>query len=334
MGDVDRARLGPRPVAPEGVLTAGLSPGAPTRPGPRGTHRCHASPWCTWAASAAPGPRWSSACSVPLPGWVNVGELVDLARSVAPADELCGCGVPFSQCPMWTQVGEVAFKGWTEDVLDRLSALHRAAARQRHLPGLLGSRRTPSARAGRPALGVHPHLPGRRRGDGQPGGRRRLQGTGPRAGPRRRPRHRPAHAQRRPRPARGGVVLEPSTSTDRTPPPAVSRCGGSPPTAPRRSGARSRSRWPRSSGSAAPGPRGCATRTSSPTRSASLVDATATARRPAVRRRPARRRGRPGGARPEPRPVRQPGPVPLRPARAPPRRRLDHRDARRPTGPS
>lgn len=78
-------------------------------------------------------------------GWVNVGELVDLARSVAPADELCGCGARFSQCPMWAQVGEIAFKGWTEDVLDRLRILHRAAARQRHLPGLLDSRRPPSA---------------------------------------------------------------------------------------------------------------------------------------------------------------------------------------------
>jgi len=77
-------------------------------------------------------------------GWVNVGELVDLARSVAPADELCGCGERFSVCPVWTQVGEVAFKGWTPDVLDRLTALHRAAARQRHLPGMLGSRRRPS----------------------------------------------------------------------------------------------------------------------------------------------------------------------------------------------
>jgi hypothetical protein len=78
-------------------------------------------------------------------GWVNVGELVDLARSVGPADELCGCGVRFSRCPLWTQVGDIAFKGWTDDVLERLSALQRAAARQRHLPGLLDSRRTPSA---------------------------------------------------------------------------------------------------------------------------------------------------------------------------------------------
>ncbi len=72
-----------------------------------------------------------------VPGWVNVGELVDLARSVAPADELCGCGVSFSACPVWSEVGEVAFGGWTEDVLARLATLQRAAARQRHLPRLL-----------------------------------------------------------------------------------------------------------------------------------------------------------------------------------------------------
>jgi Sulfotransferase family len=78
------------------------------------------------------------------PGWVNVGELVDLARSVAPGDELCGCGQPFSTCPMWTRVGDLAFKGWTDDVLARLTELHRAAARQRHLPRLLDSHRRPS----------------------------------------------------------------------------------------------------------------------------------------------------------------------------------------------
>lgn len=78
------------------------------------------------------------------PGWVNVGELVDLARSVARSDELCGCGLPFSRCSMWTEVGQAAFGGWTDEVLDRLAVLQRAAARQRHLPGLLGSWRRPS----------------------------------------------------------------------------------------------------------------------------------------------------------------------------------------------
>lgn len=72
------------------------------------------------------------------PGWVNVGELVDLARSAARSDELCGCGTPFSRCPVWNEVGAAAFGGWSDDVLDRLERLQRAAARQRHLPGLLG----------------------------------------------------------------------------------------------------------------------------------------------------------------------------------------------------
>jgi hypothetical protein len=79
------------------------------------------------------------------PGWVNVGELVDLARSVAPADERCGCGLPFSRCEVWCRVGEAAFGGWDDTVLRRLVALHRAAARQRHLPAMLVSRRASQA---------------------------------------------------------------------------------------------------------------------------------------------------------------------------------------------
>lgn len=82
------------------------------------------------------------------PGWVNVGELVDLARSVGPADELCGCGERFSACPVWVEVGAAAFGGWSTDVLDRLSDLHRAAARQRHLPRLLGRGHRPSGALG------------------------------------------------------------------------------------------------------------------------------------------------------------------------------------------
>lgn len=72
------------------------------------------------------------------PGWTNVGELVDLARSAARSDERCGCGEPFSRCPVWNEVGATAFGGWTPEVLDRLTGLQRATARQRHLPRLLG----------------------------------------------------------------------------------------------------------------------------------------------------------------------------------------------------
>lgn len=73
------------------------------------------------------------------PGWVNIGELVDLARSVAPGDELCGCGARFSECEMWTQVGDVAFGGWSPTIFERLARLQRDVARQRHLPRLLAA---------------------------------------------------------------------------------------------------------------------------------------------------------------------------------------------------
>lgn len=80
------------------------------------------------------------------PGWANVGELVDLARSVAPRDERCGCGARFSACPVWAEVGRRALGGWGSEVLARLAALQHQAARQRHLPGMLtrtAHRRTP-----------------------------------------------------------------------------------------------------------------------------------------------------------------------------------------------
>ncbi|MGZ4448844.1 MAG: sulfotransferase [Nocardioides sp.] len=78
------------------------------------------------------------------PGWANVGELVELSRTVARADERCGCGLPFSRCPVWTGVGEAAFGGWGEDVLDLLTTAQRRAARQRHLPRLVASPGHPS----------------------------------------------------------------------------------------------------------------------------------------------------------------------------------------------
>ena len=78
-------------------------------------------------------------------GWVNIGELVDLARSVARSDELCGCGLPFSRACCGRRSARPPSAVGARSVLDRLTALQRAAARQRHLPGLLGARRPASA---------------------------------------------------------------------------------------------------------------------------------------------------------------------------------------------
>jgi Sulfotransferase family len=75
-----------------------------------------------------------------VPGYANVGELLDLPRRVAPADEMCGCGQPFSQCPFWTAVGKRAVDGWTPGVLQDLHTRQHRAARQRYLPQLLTAR--------------------------------------------------------------------------------------------------------------------------------------------------------------------------------------------------
>jgi glycosyltransferase involved in cell wall biosynthesis len=76
-----------------------------------------------------------------LPGYVNVGELIDLCRRVAPNNELCGCGRPFDQCPYWRAVGQRAFGGWRDAPLRQMLALQVAVARQRHLPRLLAPQR-------------------------------------------------------------------------------------------------------------------------------------------------------------------------------------------------
>jgi hypothetical protein len=72
-----------------------------------------------------------------LPGWTHVGELVDLARSVTVKQERCGCGEPFTECPVWSAVGERAFGGWDVPEVRRLAELRLLVARQRQLPRLL-----------------------------------------------------------------------------------------------------------------------------------------------------------------------------------------------------
>ena len=78
-----------------------------------------------------------------IPGWVNIGELVDLPRSVYVHQERCGCGEPFLACPFWGEVGALATAstagsgGWDPARLARLAELRTQVARQRQLPALL-----------------------------------------------------------------------------------------------------------------------------------------------------------------------------------------------------
>jgi glycosyltransferase involved in cell wall biosynthesis len=74
-----------------------------------------------------------------MPGFVNVGELIDLSRRSRDG-ERCGCGMAFKDCPFWLGVGKRAFGGWDTGSLSEIGRLQARVARQRHMPRLLGLR--------------------------------------------------------------------------------------------------------------------------------------------------------------------------------------------------
>lgn len=72
-----------------------------------------------------------------IPGFVNVGELIDLYRRTVEHGERCGCGQAFAECPFWSRVGDRAFGGWQEQKLTATHRLQGKVARQRRMPRLL-----------------------------------------------------------------------------------------------------------------------------------------------------------------------------------------------------
>jgi GT2 family glycosyltransferase len=74
-----------------------------------------------------------------MPGFANVGELIDMFRR-SREGERCGCGQPFTDCPFWTGVGKRAFGGWNAGDLAAVARLQDKVARQRHMPKLLAMR--------------------------------------------------------------------------------------------------------------------------------------------------------------------------------------------------
>ena len=77
-----------------------------------------------------------------MPGFVNVGELIDLFRGAIPRGERCGCGLPVASCPFWTGVAQRAFGGWETAGAAALHSLQARVARQRRIPRLLAMRMT------------------------------------------------------------------------------------------------------------------------------------------------------------------------------------------------
>ena len=65
---------------------------------------------------------------------VSVGELRYLWQAGPAADELCGCGQSFSECPFWQAVGQEAFGGWENVDVDEVLGLEADVLRHRHIP--------------------------------------------------------------------------------------------------------------------------------------------------------------------------------------------------------
>jgi hypothetical protein len=77
-----------------------------------------------------------------LPGHVAIGELFYLWSAGIARNQLCGCGRPFSDCPFWQQVGDVAFGGW-ETVTPRAEALIGEVDTTSRIPSILSARLRP-----------------------------------------------------------------------------------------------------------------------------------------------------------------------------------------------
>lgn len=72
-----------------------------------------------------------------IPGFVNVGELIDVLRRTQASDERCGCGEAFSACAFWTGVGKRGFGGWDMPTARELGSLQAEFARQRRIPAMM-----------------------------------------------------------------------------------------------------------------------------------------------------------------------------------------------------
>ncbi|MGN6793571.1 MAG: sulfotransferase domain-containing protein [Streptosporangiaceae bacterium] len=71
-----------------------------------------------------------------LPGVCASGEIVHLWQRGVAENERCGCGLEFSACDFWKQVGKEAFGGWEKVDTGRIGHLKDAVDRTRMIPRL------------------------------------------------------------------------------------------------------------------------------------------------------------------------------------------------------
>jgi len=78
-------------------------------------------------------------------GFVAVGELRYVWERSLVDDQLCGCGLPFTRCPFWTEVFGCAFGGFEAAQRSGVTAAARRVDRLRFIPLLAEPRLRPAA---------------------------------------------------------------------------------------------------------------------------------------------------------------------------------------------
>src|SRR5262249_2977788 len=80
-----------------------------------------------------------------IPGFASFGEMRHVWDRGFRGNQLCGCGVPFRECPFWTEVAREAFGGFDAVRAESVSRTKRAVAAFWNLPRIAGRGRWSSA---------------------------------------------------------------------------------------------------------------------------------------------------------------------------------------------
>ena len=72
-----------------------------------------------------------------FPRFFSTGEMRFIWQRGLVENKLCGCDVPFRECPFWSAVGDAAFGGWDQLDAQEMAALERAVDRHRYIPFLV-----------------------------------------------------------------------------------------------------------------------------------------------------------------------------------------------------
>ena len=75
-----------------------------------------------------------------IPGFFSGGELNFIWRHNVLENRLCGCGRPFRECPVWTEVMDRAFGGMDGVDAREMMRLANSGTRTRHIPLMLSSK--------------------------------------------------------------------------------------------------------------------------------------------------------------------------------------------------